>query len=459
MRSRGSHNEKDHSLYSEDGWIESPYEHISASADDADDENDTRHNDPLTLHRLKGTSGTMKAVPGRPRRRKPRNASSKDHDKGNPRNKHNAKPSWWWLTTSPRWSRFWWWATQWFPTMNSNNPNSNNSKLVLAVILWYTLGILSISTSKLLLTTSQVAPNHPRYFHHVGGVPPLFLTLQQFLLGSTFLRFLLSMNFLNSPGLQPWSVVHSLGTPSHGDNHNHSNNHNNNGRQFKRSSSNGNSNQASMLATLSQLLQARHTRYVLLAGTFFTIGFLATNMGFSGSSAAFVETIKAAEPITSAALCVLWKIEYLSPPEMASLASIVAGVVLSTVGNGSSTATTTTTNHHHAVTTTLAASLTSCVIVMASNLCFSFRGLYQKLFRDQHDIPVAVLDDLNLQFRFQQLGVWILGIPVLIWNGPGILRHVYLVSTMPHVGLLTSGILMRYIGLALLNGLAFTSYK
>jgi drug/metabolite transporter (DMT)-like permease len=185
------------------------------------------------------------------------------------------------------------------------------------------------------------------------------------------------------------------------------------------------------------------------------MGFVATNFGFSGSSAAFVETIKAAEPITSAALCVLWQIETISPMEFWSLACIVAGVVLSTVGNQE---TTTTSGNTATITTTLAASFASCVIVMASNLLFSFRGLYQKLFRASH-IPVSVLDDLNLQFRFQQLGVWILCIPVAIWNGPGILRHVYMVTTTPKVGLLASGILMRYMGLALLNELAFTSYK
>jgi hypothetical protein len=102
----------------------------------------------------------------------------------------------------------------------------------------------------------------------------------------------------------------------------------------------------------------------------FSVGFIATNFGFSGSSAAFVETVKAAEPITCAALCVLWRIETISPLDFWSLACIVAGFVLSTVGNQETTS---------GNAATLAASFASCVIVMASNL-FSFRRLYQKCF-------------------------------------------------------------------------------
>lgn len=451
MRSRGagsSHeNKEQHSLYSEDGWIESPYERQTGTASaDGDEHDDKRHNDPLTLHRLKGKSA---AVPGRPRRKVVKGNNNQRNN-----NKHTS-----WLFVSPQWwNRYF----GWWPTATTTWFQNDNSKLVLAVLLWYSLGIISISTSKLLLTTSKVAPNHPRYYHHVGGVPPLFLTLQQFLLGSTFLRFLLSIKFLNSPGLQPWSVLHSLGSGS-GDGH-HSGGDKR--RPLKRNHPNNSTTQSSSsttLATLSHLVHARHTRYLLCSGTFFSMGFLATNYGFSGSSAAFVETIKAAEPITSASLVVLWKLEVISQSEWWSLACIVAGVLLSTVGNQSSTtatssSTATSTTTTTSAFTTLAASFASCVIVMASNLLFSFRGLYQKLLRAEH-IPVQVLDDLNLQFRFQQLGVWILMIPVLVCNGPGILRHVYMVTTTPKVGLLASGILMRYIGLALLNGLAFTSYK
>jgi hypothetical protein len=82
-------------------------------------------------------------------------------------------------------------------------PVSKISSLFLAVVLWYSLGVISISTSKLLLLKSKLPPESNRYYQHVGGVAPLVLTLQQLLLGITFLRFLLSMRCLQSPGIQP----------------------------------------------------------------------------------------------------------------------------------------------------------------------------------------------------------------------------------------------------------------
>jgi hypothetical protein len=69
-----------------------------------------------------------------------------------------------------------------------------------------------------------------------------------------------------------------------------------------------------------------------MAGVYFCLGFLFTNICFQISSAAFVETIKAAEPITSAVIAVMWGIEVMGPPEMVSLGCIVAGCLLSTIG-------------------------------------------------------------------------------------------------------------------------------
>lgn len=66
---------------------------------------------------------------------------------------------------------------------------------------------------------------------------------------------------------------------------------------------------------------------------YFSLGFLTTNLSFQRSAASYVETIKAAEPITSAIVAVLWGIETLSSQEVSSLAAIVTGVLLSTVGN------------------------------------------------------------------------------------------------------------------------------
>lgn len=167
------------------------------------------------------------------------------------------------------------------------------------------------------------------------------------------------------------------------------------------------------------------------------MGFAGTNLSFSGASAAFVETVKAAEPITSAATAVLWGIEVLSFEEGTSLITIVAGVLLSTLGNS---------NSGGADGASLSDSIRSCVTVMIANLCFSFRGLHQKLFRaTPHGSKISV-DDLNLQFRMQQVGILLLIVPVLFWDTRTLLSRL----SMPS---------LEFLGLALLNGFAFTSYK
>ena len=190
---------------------------------------------------------------------------------------------------------------------------------------------------------------------------------------------------------------------------------------------------------------------LVLAGLCFAMGFLATNSGFLASSAAFVETVKAAEPITSAAVAVLWKIETLSGPEGLSLGCIVVGVIISTLAHGAASSTSA------SVSTSLVSSLQSCMVVMTANLCFSFRGLYQKLFRASPEGAAQVIDDLNLQLRMQQIGVLLLIVPVVILH----LRELTfgLVVLSREYGLIGSGIVLRYLVMALINGIAFTGYK
>lgn len=294
------------------------------------------------------------------------------------------------------------------------------SSLFLALVLWYSLGVVSIGSSKLLLS------QHERML--VGNIPPLLLTLQQLLVGSTLLRFLLQIRFLDSVGLQPWpsTSVDSVSLTS---------------RRLQKLSTLSSERKDSFV---SGLLFCQPS--LLLAGVYFCLGFLATNYGFSCSSPAFVETIKAAEPITSASVAVWWGIEVLSRPERSSLAAIVAGVLLSTYGN-----------HRGGPASSLIESFASFVVVMASNLCFSFRGLHQKLFRATPEGNQQLVDDLNLQFRMQQIGVLILAIPAFVWEGPSTLSNLWTLSTTK--GLITNGCLVQYIGLALLNGCAFASYN
>jgi len=183
------------------------------------------------------------------------------------------------------------------------------------------------------------------------------------------------------------------------------------------------------------------TKDLFLTGAFFCFGFLATNFSFQSSSAAFVETIKAAEPITSAATAVAWGIETLSTPESVSLAVVVVGVLMSTLGNargGQGTA-------------TFSDNIRTCAIVMIANLCFSFRGLHQKLFRASPIGSASLVDDLNLQYRMQQIGVGILVVPVLMIDMPS------LIATLWKGVRLT--VAVNYLGLAIVNGFAFTCYN
>jgi len=263
--------------------------------------------------------------------------------------------------------------------------------------LWYSLGILSIATSKILLSGGIVM-----------RVSPLTLTLQQLLIGSTLLRFLLRMGFLGS-SLSPPAAVHL------------------------ESSSKGHHPPTA----------DPQTRELQWASICFALGFLATNFGFAGSAASFVETVKAAEPLTSATVAAVYGIETITLAQKASLGTIVAGVLLSTLGSGG--------GRYQAQP--LAAAILSSCIVMTSNLCFSFRGLYQKLFRKE--VPAEVLDDLNLQFRMQWTGVVMLALPVVVFDLFPLLvwgRDQWSTTLLP-------GDLTHYFLLALLNGCAFTSYN
>lgn len=323
--------------------------------------------------------------------------------------------------------------------------------------------------------------NNQNYgFELIGQVPPLFLTLQQFLIGSTLLRALLHFGFLGSPGLQPWPIAnrHHSHPLHHGIQQYHPNGNSNGGSASTPSPyATSKSNKAlddnpSWQNIVAAILNEYQPQQLFLAAVYFSCGFLATNFGFASTSASFVETIKAAEPITSATVAVLWGIEVLSHPEMGSLGVIVAGVLLSTLGNGGEAHPATSGSLLDAETAAAAVpttssnmsdSLRACLIVMASNLCFSFRGLYQKLFQATRNTSAiganeSSLDDLNLQFRMQQVGVILFVIPVIIFDLPGMLQHIW--NIWRHYGLIEShGLFWRYVALALVNGCAFTSYN
>ena len=298
---------------------------------------------------------------------------------------------------------------------------------IIAIVLWYTLGIVSISTTKILL---------------VRGTPPLVLTVQQLFIGSTVLKGYISWNTqddyakrdIDEPPVEDveYGASHRLtdDTPS-------------------TPIINTTSTAGAMISPTTSFFQLWHDApYLVAAGVCFTLGFLATNLGFQTSSASFVETIKAAEPLTSAGLAVGFGLESLTTMEWSSLATLILGVLASTLGNSQSSSSSATA----ATTTSLRDSLLSCGIVMASNLCFSLRGLYQKWYSSQeqqkHRSAASQPKAEELQVQMQQVGVWVLIGPAVVGYGRWAIVH-----------LIQEGVSIQYLGLALINGLAFTSYK
>lgn len=363
--------------------------------------------------RSDASGSKTKAVPGRPRRKRTQRSKQQQQKRSGFCHRFYAR----WLKGS-------------FSKTSSSSSSSFGSILI-PVLLWYSLGVISIGSTKLLLLG--------KVFGHIydHGVSPLYLTLQQQMIGTFLLRYLLKIRFLGmTSGLQPWPTK-STSTTIGG-----ARSRRNSYSVYERLRRHEQANSANKLGTL---FQDYHPSLVL-CGVYFSLGFLATNFAFNASTPAFVETIKAAEPITSAAVAVWWGIEILGKEEVLSLGAIVAGVLLSTLGNQGGA------KDNRAATYNITDSLQAFLIVLVGNMCFSFRGLHQKLFRATAEGSASVVDDLNLQFRMQQIGVAILILPVLAWDMPGIMAFLWNSQLSPDS-------VWKYAALALLNGFAFCSYN
>lgn len=302
----------------------------------------------------------------------------------------------------------------------------------IVITLWYCLGVISISTTKILLRDWY------RY-----GLTPLLLTLQQFIIGWQLLGFIVTSrrrhttshgesrpSTLCNPRL-PWNI-YQLYNFRHVDN---------------------------SIRTTSQ--------YLLLSSICFTMGFFATNLGFQLGHANFVETVKASEPMTSAWVAALWGIETLNKGEIGSLLVICMGVVMSTIGNthsnGNLSGLASATTHHAVLIPKYSQSITTSLIVLTSNLCFSFRGLYQKLYRSTACGHVNLVNDGNLQYRMQLSGIWLLGACCMVAYLPQYLWKITQTGDWSEENHGESHNKIRtiviYIGLSVINGMAFTGYN
>mmetsp|Transcript_28452 Transcript_28452/g.51955 ORF Transcript_28452/g.51955 Transcript_28452/m.51955 type:complete len:581 (+) Transcript_28452:1121-2863(+) len=340
----------------------------------------------------------------------------------------------------------------------SNNDAISKVPIPIAVLLWYFLGVISIASSKVLLSTHNVSP--------------LVLTVQQLVIGMTLLRTLLEMQTSGGKdegdicgGLQPIPMQGDDGTTD---------TKNISPEKFCEAISSevgmlkGNfssKNHGVVSAILALRNTSKHAAHIhkqlFLAAIYFALGFLLTNYGFQSAEASFVETVKAAEPFTSATVAVVWGIERLGKEEVASLTGIVAGVVLSTLGHrGSGKATIPSTMAYRGASLGIIPSqslASKCLVVMLSNLCFSFRGLHQKLFRASPGGHASAMSDINLQYRMQQIGVLMLIVPTLLGNtllALDKLRHAFTIG-----GSAAMKYAFRYVLLSFVNGIAFTSYN
>eukprot|EP00797_Seminavis_robusta_P001237 Sro1077_g238700.1 n/a (336) ;mRNA; r:35043-36050 len=186
--------------------------------------------------------------------------------------------------------------------------------------------------------------------------------------------------------------------------------------------------------------------FLLLSGLFNGLDFLASNTSFSHSSASFVETIKASEPITTGALAIWWGIDRLGKMETVSLTILITGVLISTYANA--------TANDAAVAAevaTLQESIKTCLTVMTANLCFAFRAMCQKLLRNTPSGSAQNLDDFNLLWRMQQTGAASLLVPVLIF------QHNKLFQVL--LGRESWEAVRYYFGLSLVNAWAFATYS
>ena len=114
----------------------------------------------------------------------------------------------------------------------------------------------------------------------------------------------------------------------------------------------------------------------------YTVGFALTNTAFSLASAPFVETVKALEPVSTAALARLRLGDRESCATYATLAPIVAGVALATGGGVADAGP----NRGLAL-----------AAVLACNVCFSLRAVFAKELRRDAPARVEIKSSTRLQ--------------------------------------------------------------
>lgn len=271
-----------------------------------------------------------------------------------------------------------------------------------AILVWYTLGVLAIVTTKKLVQE--------------WSCPPLMLTVQQMILASIIIRIVLAVREDGVPQPLPWE---------------HKPETNSDARTGERLWHDKLQSYFPWLA---------HFSFVLV-GVFNALDFLSSNFAFSFSDANFVEAIKSSDPITTATIAVIGKVDQISMMEGFSLLILVSGVVLSTLGNSSD-------QKHGVQSDKLRESVQTAGLTMLANLCFGFRAMQQKKYRSITN-ETQQLDDVNLFYRMLQTGAIFLSLPLLVLHWQDLIFAFDLPMEVK----------LAYFGVATVNAVSYVVYK
>lgn len=149
-------------------------------------------------------------------------------------------------------------------------------------------------------------------------------------------------------------------------------------------------------------LSADAWRALLVLCCVYTCGFALTNASFGAVNASFVDTVKAAEPITTVMLALLFlSNESASVPVLLSLLPIVGGVGISSMAEAS-------------------ASAIGLAFALGSNVCFSARSIAAKLVGAR--MGAEHMDGANLFVHVNRLGLLLLLPAVLAVEGSAIVQ-------------------------------------
>jgi drug/metabolite transporter (DMT)-like permease len=296
--------------------------------------------------------------------------------------------------------------------------------VVVALMAWYGISVFSIVTTKILVQN--------------WNCPPLVLTVQQLILGTLLLRFVL---FLRDGAIQPWPWdITSTGVTISSMNDPPSNEFPQHAKSFESPRAATMANELLLDRMKRQLPWLKHPNFVL-SGVFNSCDFLATNFAFSLSSAHFVETIKASEPITTTAIALFWKVDGVSMMEATSLCVLITGVILSTWGNS-------TDEHMIADEQKLLESVQTAMLAILANVNFGFRAINQKKYRSTtHE--TEQLDDFNFLCRMMQVGAKFLLLPTFLLNFHTLVRVLHAPGELQ----------LTYIGLSMINSVSYVTYK